>query len=199
MSFADFVSCLLACFVLLFSMVSLDKDKFQRLIGSVPGRAHLDLQAPQPVDRGMIPEGADPARSPTYLLTLIEGSFAKDPKLADLGLTGDLDRVIVSLPVDALIRELGTGGGANKDGMLFALGGALRSFPNEIMVEGRGIDAGDAERWGKLFLLTQMSAAAIEQAGVAGPVPARTALGAGEAGAMQVNVVITARAADIAD
>ena len=29
MSFADFVSCLLACFVLLFSMVSLDNDKFQ--------------------------------------------------------------------------------------------------------------------------------------------------------------------------
>ena len=30
MSFADFVSCLLACFVLLFSMVSLDKEKFQK-------------------------------------------------------------------------------------------------------------------------------------------------------------------------
>jgi hypothetical protein len=47
MSFADFVSCLLACFVLLFSMVSLDKDKFQKIIGSIPGRANLDLQAPQ--------------------------------------------------------------------------------------------------------------------------------------------------------
>ena len=54
MSFADFVSCLLACFVLLFSMVSLDKDKFQKIIGSIPGRANLDLQAPQPVERGMI-------------------------------------------------------------------------------------------------------------------------------------------------
>jgi hypothetical protein len=180
-------------------MVSLDKDKFQRLIGSVPGRAHLDLQAPQPVDRGMIPEGTDPARSPTYLLTLLEGSFAQDPRLADLGLTGDLDRVTVSLPVDTLIKELGTAGGANKESMLFALGGALRSFPNQIMVEGRGIEAGDAERWGKLFLLTQMSAAAIEQAGVTGPILARTALGVGDAGAMQVNVVITARAADIAD
>jgi flagellar motor protein MotB len=36
MSFADFVSCLLACFVLLFSMVSLDKEKFQQIIGSIP-------------------------------------------------------------------------------------------------------------------------------------------------------------------
>lgn len=196
MSFADFVSCLLACFVLLFSMVSLDRDKFQKIIGSIPGRAHLDLQAPQPVERGMTPESAEPARSPNYLLTLLKGSFAKDPKLANLGLRGDHDYVIVTLPTNILITELGEGGGAKKDGVLFALGGALRSFPNEIMVQGQGVAASDVDRWGKLFLLTQLSAAAIEQAGVAGPIPARTELSPGDATAMQVNVVITARAAD---
>jgi hypothetical protein len=199
MSFADFVSCLLACFVLLFSMVSLDKEKFQKIIGSIPGRAHLDLQAPQPVDRGMISESSEPARSPNYLLTLLKASFAKDPKLADLGLAGDGDRVIVSLPVNSLIAELGDGGGGNKDGLLFALGGALRAFPNEIVIQGRGVAAADKDRWGKLFLLTQLSAAAIEQAGVAGPIPARTELAPGDATAMQVNVVITARAADTTD
>ena len=199
MSFADFVSCLLACFVLLFSMVSLDKEKFQKIIGSIPGHANLDLQAPQPVERGMISESSEPARSPNYLLTLLKGSFAKDAKLANLGLTGDGDRVIVSLPVNKLIAELGDGGGTNKDGLLFALGGALRAFPNEIMVQGQGVAAGDADRWGKLFLLTQLSATAIEQAGVTGPIPARTELDPGDASAMQVNVVITARAADTAD
>lgn len=199
MSFADFVSCLLACFVLLFSMVSLDKDKFQKIIGSIPGRAHLDLQAPQPVDRGMISETLEPARSPNYLLTLLKASFAKDPKLATLGLTGDGDRVIVSLPVNSLIAELGEGGGAKKDGLLFALGGALRSFPNEIMIQGRGVAAADGDRWGKLFLLTQLAAAAVEQAGVAGPIPSRTELDPGDATAMQVNVIITARAADTAN
>ncbi len=199
MSFADFVSCLLACFVLLFSMVSLDKEKFQKIIGSIPGRTTLDLQAPQPVERGMIPESSEPARSPNYLLTLLKGSFASDPKLAGLGLNGDGDRVIVSLPVNSLIAELGQGGGTKKDGLLFALGGALRAFPNEIMVQGRGVSAGDVERWGKLFLLTQLSATAIEQAGVAGPIPARTELDPGDATAMQVNVIITARTADTAD
>jgi len=199
MSFADFVSCLLACFVLLFSMVSLDKEKFQKIIGSIPGRANLDLQAPQPVERGMTPESSEPARSPNYLLTLLKASFAKDPKLANLGLTGDGDRVIVNLPVNSLISELGDGGGTKKDGLLFALGGALRAFPNEIMVQGQGVTASDAERWGKLFLLTQLSATAIEQAGVAGPIPVRTELDPGDAAAMQVNVIITARAADTAD
>jgi hypothetical protein len=195
MSFADFVSCLLACFVLLFSMVSIDQEKFQKIVGSIPGRAHLDLQAPQPVERGMIPESAEAARSPNYLLSLLKNSFAKDPKLAELGLSGDHDHVIVTLPTSILIAELNEGGGAKKDGVLFALGGALRSFPNEIMVQGKGVAINDPDRWGKLLLLTQMSAAAIEQAGVAGPIPSRTELAPGDAAAMQVNVVITARAA----
>jgi hypothetical protein len=195
MSFADFVSCLLACFVLLFSMVSIDRDKFQQILGSIPGRAHLDLQAPQPVERGMAPESADPARRPTYLLSLLKGSFAKDPKLATLTLRGEADRVTVTLPTDTLIAELIAGGGAKKDGLLFAVAGALRSFPNEIRVVGRGVALEDAERWGKLLLLTQMSAAAIEQAGIAGPIPARTELSAAGASAMQVDIVITERSA----
>jgi hypothetical protein len=195
MSFADFVSCLLACFVLLFSMVSIDRDKFQKILGSIPGRAHLDLQAPQPVERGMTPEIADPARSPTYLLSLLEGSFAKDPKLAALTLHGESDRVIVTLPTDVLIAELTAGGGTNKNGLLFAVAGALRSFPNEIMVVGRGVAAADSERWGKLLLLTQMSGAAIEQAGIPGPIPARTELSTAGAAAMQVDIVITERSA----
>ena len=100
---------------------------------------------------------------------------------------------VVSLPTDALIAELADGG-AKKDGVLFALGGALRAFPNEILVQGQGVGIDDAERWGKLLLLTQMSAAAIEQAGVSGPIPARTELAPGNAASMQVTVVITARA-----
>lgn len=194
LSFADFVSCLLACFVLLFSMVSVDRDKFQKIIGSIPGRAHLDLQAPQPVDRGMLPESTDPARSPDYLLTLLKRSFANDAKLSALSLAGDGTRVTVSLPASTLIAELGQGDGGNKDGLLFALGGALRSFPNEIMVEGKGVPVSDADRWGKLFLLTHLAAAAIEQAGVAGPIPARTELAASDANGMQVDVIITERA-----
>jgi hypothetical protein len=197
MSFADFVSCLLACFVLLFSMVSIDRDKFQKIMGSIPGRAHLDLQAPQPVERGMTPESADDARNPNYLLSLLRNSFAKDPKLAKLGLRGDHDHVIVTLPTSALIAELSAGGG--KDGVLFAIGGALRNFPNEIVLQGKGVGIDDPERWGKLLLLTQMSAIAIERAGVAGPIPAHTELEAGDADAMEVDIVITARASEAAN
>ncbi len=47
------------------------------------------------------------------------------------------------VPVNDLIAELGDGGGTKKDGLLFALGGALRAFPNEITVQGGGVPAGD--------------------------------------------------------
>lgn len=198
MSFADFVSCLLACFVLLFSMVSIDRDKFQKIMGAIPGRAHIDLQAPQPVERGMESETADNARNPNYLLSLLKNSFSKDPKLAKLGLAGHEDRVIVALPTDALIAELTAGGPADKDGVVFALAGALRSFPNEIIVQGQGIAIDEPERWGKLLMLTRLSAIALEQAGVPGPIPTRTELAQGNATGMRVNVIITARGADAA-
>ena len=196
MSFADFVSCLLACFVLLFSMVSIDRAKFEKIIGSIPGREHLDLQAPQPVERGMTPERADAARSPDYLLSLLKGSFAKDPKLAGLGLRSDGDRVVVTLPTDGLIAELTAGNAARPDGLLFAVAGALRSFPNEIRVEGGGVGAGDQKRWGNLLMLTQLTARALEQGGLEGPIVARTELGTADATAMQVNIVVTERAAN---
>lgn len=195
MSFADFVSCLLACFVLLFSMVSIDRAKFDKIIGSIPGREHLDLQAPQPIERGMTPESADAARSPDYLLSLLRGSFAKDPKLAKLGLKGDGDRVVVTLPTDSLIAELTAGNAARPDGLLFAVAGALRSFPNEIRVEGRGVGAADQKRWGNLLMLTQLTAGALEQGGLEGPIAARTELSTAGASAMQVTIIVTERAA----
>ena len=195
MSFADFVSCLLACFVLLFSMVSIDRAKFDKIIGSIPGRKHLDMQAPQPIERGMTPESADAARSPDYLLSLLKGSFAKDPKLAGLGLQGDGDQVIVSLPTDSLMAELTAGNAAKPDGLLFAVAGALRSFPNEIMVQGKGVAIGDQKRWGNLLLLTQLTAQALEQGGLEGPILARTELDDGGSSLMQVGIIVTGRAA----
>ena len=194
MSFADFVSCLLACFVLLFSMVSIDREKFDKILGSIPGRVNLDMQAPQPVERGMTPESADAARSPNYLLSLLKGSFAKDPKLTKLGLAGNGDQVIVTLPTDTLIAELASGAATKQGGLLFAAAGALRSFPNEIRVEGRGVSASDQQRWGNLLSLTQLTARALEQGGLDGPINARTELTAGGASAMQVNIIVTARA-----
>lgn len=193
LSFADFVSCVLACFVLLFSMVSIDREKFLRILGDVPGRQYVEQQAPQPVERGMIPDSTSAARDAGYLLALLQDSFGKDPLLRSLKLTGEGEKVRIALPTDALLGELRAGTAAKSGGLIFAIAGTLRSFPNEIVLEGKGVAASEAERWGNLLLLTQMTAQALEQGGVAGPVPARTSLAGG--GELRVEIVITERTA----
>jgi Membrane MotB of proton-channel complex MotA/MotB len=193
MSFADFVSCLLACFVLLFSMVSLNREQLLRILGNVPGRQYVEQQAPQPVERGMIPDSTTPARDVSYLLALLRESFAKDPVLAKLPLAGEAGLVRISLPTDTLLGELRAGTAAKPGGLLYAIAGSLRAFPNEIVLQGGGASASDPERWGNLLLLTQMTALALEQGGVAGPVLARTSLGGD--GGLQVEIVITERTA----
>lgn len=191
MSFADFVSCLLACFVLLFSMVSIDREKFLRILGNVPGRQYVDEQAPQPVERAMTPDSTTPARDATYLLALLRDSFAKDQQLAALTLTGEGEKVRIALPTTTLLEELRAGTAAKPGGLLYAVAGTLRSFPNEIVIEGKGAAAADTARWGNLLLLTQMTALALEQGGVAGSIPARTDLTG--SGTIRVDVVITER------
>jgi hypothetical protein len=193
MSFADFVSCLLACFVLLFSMVSLNREQLLRILGNVPGRQYVEQQAPQPVERGMIPDSTTLARDVSYLLALLRESFAKDPLLAKLPLAGEAGVVRISLPTDTLLGELRAGTAAKPGGLLYAIAGSLRAFPNEIVLQGDGASASDAERWGNLLLLTQMTALALEQGGVAGPILARTGLGGD--GGPQVEIVITERTA----
>lgn len=193
LSFADFISCVLACFVLLFSMVSIDREKFLRILGDVPGRQYVEQQAPQPVERGMVPDGTLPARDAGYLLALLRDSFAKDPLLADLKLAGAGEKVRIALPTDVLLAELRAGTAAKPGGLLFAVAGTLRSFPNEIVVEGSGVAASDPERWGSLLMLTQMAALALEQGGIAGPVPARTGLADGSS--LSVGILITERTA----
>lgn len=196
MSFADFVSCLLACFVLLFSMVSIDREKLLRILGNVPGRQYVEQQAPVPVERGMTSDSTATARDATYLLALLRESFAKDPQLAKLPLAGEGEKVRISLPTVQLLEEVRAGKAAKPGGLLYALAGTLRSFPNEIVVEGKGASAKDASakdgaRWGNLLLLAQMTALALEQGGIAGAIPARTDIVG--VGAPRIEVVITER------
>lgn len=191
LSYADFISCLLACFVLLFSMVSLDRETFLRILGNVPGRQYSDTEAPQPAERSMTPDSTTGAREATYLLALLRDSFAKDKQLAALPLAGERDKVRIALPTAQLLEQMRAGAAAKPGGLLYAVAGTLRSFPNEILVEGKGVAIADAGRWGNLLQLTQMTALALEQAGIAGAIPARTDL-AGD-GALRVEVVITER------
>ena len=187
LSFADFVGCLLACFVLLFSMVSIDKTKLNQILAAIPGRQYVNLDAVQPDQQALPVAPTEDARDPSYLVAVLKSKLDEDPALRNLRVDGYADRVVLSLTPEQLAADLEPGPTGKSGALVFALGGALQALPNEIVVDGAwpaGTAAGGdpAAEWRKSLLLAYRVAAGLENVGVAGPILARAHVaGAGPA------------------
>jgi hypothetical protein len=136
LSFCDFVSCLLACFVLLYSLVALDQSKLNQILQGVPGRQVVQDLPPNAEKRGMevAPEGD--ARNADYLTSVMRAKIEQDPALAGIEVEGQGDRVLLHLPVKALL-SVDTANAPAGERLVYALGGALNSLPNRVAVEVR--------------------------------------------------------------
>jgi flagellar motor protein MotB len=135
MSFADFVSCLLACFVLLYSLVAVDRAKFDKILEGMPGRQVVE-DIPGSADRAMAVMPQDEGRNADYLVAVMRSKLAQDPALANIGVEGQGDRVLLHLPPKDLLSIEGSGEAAGQR-LVYALGGALGSLPNAMAVEVR--------------------------------------------------------------
>ena len=134
MSFADFVSCLLACFVLLYSLVAVDRAKFDKLLEGMPGRQVVE-DIPGSAARAMAVVPQDDGRNADYLVSVMRSKLDKDPALANVTVEGQGDRILLHLPPkDLLSVESGEAAGQK---LVYALGGALGSLPNLVAVEVR--------------------------------------------------------------
>lgn len=195
LSFADFVGCLLACFVLLFSMVSIDKAKLNQMLAAVPGRQFVDLDAVQQTEAALPSVSTADARDPSYLVAVLESKLDEDPALRDLQVDGFADRVVVSLTPEQLAADLEPGPTGKSGALVFALGGALRSLPNEIVVDGawptgNAAQADAGAEWRKSLLLAYRVASGLENVGVAGPILARAHVAGSGAAKPGVQVII---------
>jgi hypothetical protein len=184
MSFADFVSCLLACFVLLYSLEALDQAKFKQLLSGVPGRQVVE-DVPGIENRAMEITPQDEGRNADYLVSVIRAKLEQDPALANITVEGQGDRVLLHLPPKDLL-SIGTAGGAAGQQLVYALGGALGSVPNRIAVEVR--PDRPAEFATGLTYAVRL-AQRLEQAGANGTLAARARLTApGEAAGIDLIV-----------
>jgi hypothetical protein len=135
MSFADFVSCLLACFVLLYSLAAIDQAKLQKILNGVPGRQVVENIPPsQKRAMDVLPE--QQGRNADYLVSVMRAKLAEDPALASIQVEGQGDRVILHIPPKDLLSVTGDGQPAGQP-LVHALGGALGTVPNRIAVEVR--------------------------------------------------------------
>jgi flagellar motor protein MotB len=184
MSFADFVSCLLACFVLLYSLVAVDRAKFDQLMEGMPGRQVVE-DIPGSADRAMKVLPQDEGRNADYLASVIRAKFEHDPALANIAVASEGDRVILRLPPKDLL-SVGSAGQAAGQDLVYAIGGALGTVPNTIAVEVR--PDRPAEFTAGLAYAVRL-AERLEQAGANGPIAARTRLTApGEAAGIDLIV-----------
>src|SRR3954471_1368190 len=77
MSFADFVSCLLACFVMLYGLEAIDQAKFRKIMDGVPGRQVVeDIPASQKRAIEVLPE--QQGRNADYLVSVMRAKLGED-------------------------------------------------------------------------------------------------------------------------
>ena len=184
MSFADFVSCLLACFVLLYSLVALDKAKLDKILQGMPGRQVVE-DIPGSAERAMAVVPQDEGRNADYLASVIRAKLEHDPALANIAVESQGDRILLHLPPKDLL-SVETSGATAGQSLVYALGGALGTVPNRIAVEVR--PDRPAEFTAGLAYAVRL-AQRLEQAGANGTVTARTRLTApGEAAGIDLIV-----------
>ena len=135
--FADMLSLLLAFFVLLFSMSTLRIDTWLSMTNGLkqrlnPARYQAETSGPSDKD---LPRSTDrKAMNLGYLAPLIEEKIGAVRDLRMASITPQSDRIIISIPSDALF--FGRDQTLNSDGVrrIFVLGGLLSTIGNRVTV-----------------------------------------------------------------
>jgi chemotaxis protein MotB len=170
-TFTDLAALMLALFVMLFSMSTMDEAKWRRV---AVGRQAVRGRGARRLGRAQHRRGRDL----DYLAALLARQMAAEPRLAEAILHRGGDRIVISLPEGLLFAPDSATPHARSAAPLFTLAGLLRNLPNRIEVEGHtDPDPPNAARYASNWDLSLRRAlavrAALERAGYSRPVVAR--------------------------
>jgi chemotaxis protein MotB len=138
-TFADLISLLLTFFVLLFSMSSLENAKWQRVNALLSTRSVPDTtedMTSQGSARNLPVVESRYAADLDYLAAIFNQQLAKDQALAGIAVRRLDDRVVISLPEDAVFSS--GQGELDRRGqqIMYVLSGILRNIGNQIDIQG---------------------------------------------------------------
>ncbi|CCQ74117.1 flagellar motor protein MotB [Magnetospira sp. QH-2] len=138
-TFTDLVSLMLTFFVMLFSMSSVQVDKWEEMIDTLsqtlnPTREVQTIKPTSTYNIRMVLR--ERAINLDYLMAVLEEKMAEDHLLSSSRLLHLSDRVIVSLPGDLLFGPNSALLSEKAREALFELGGVLRNINNQVMVQG---------------------------------------------------------------
>lgn len=173
---ADLASLMLVFFVMLFAMTELDQKELERVLGTSIVEP-LNDNASQSVvtDQALPRRDAGEGRDPDYLSSVIRAKFESDPLLRDLEVVGYGDRAVITIPLTRLAQALNPAE-SNQEGLLYALGGALQTLPNRIVVDANLMKEsarGDRETWARALKVAHRVATGLQSTGIADPIAAR--------------------------
>lgn len=172
MSFADFAGCLLASFVLLYSLAQTDRERMQAAFGieSAP-KVEAGTQGGA-ADKSMATKPVEDGKNTDYLASLLQTKIDAAPALADVKVISLTDKVALDLPV-ARINADATAADRSDD-LLFALAGLLSVIENDSAISAEIPMTADGESWSKGMLLANALAQKLRDSGAPDSLTART-------------------------
>lgn len=139
-SFTDLISLMLAFFVLMFSMVEPEQQRFAALAKGASARSTATRPSDAPPEPGAVFNAptVEPALAANldYLAALLRNQLAADPLLAALPVRREDDRVVIVLAGGRLFADDAPAFSESGRRMLFLLGDALGRLPNRVEVVG---------------------------------------------------------------
>lgn len=140
-TFADISALLLAFFVMLFSMSTLEVEEWQKVVSRLKaGDQQSEPLRPQPNSANNVPTvDIRPALPLGYLTEVLDEKLRQDPVLAEAFIHRLDELVIVSLPSDVLFRPSDVELTSAARNALFRLSSAIAQIGNQIDVYGHAM------------------------------------------------------------
>ncbi|WP_374652392.1 flagellar motor protein MotB [Dongia sp.] len=175
MSFADFAGCLLASFVLLYSLAQTDRARMQAAFGIETVESDIDAEEGT-AEKSMAAKPAPEGRDTDYLATLLATKIEAAPALKDVLVLPREGSVTLELPMERIDAEA-----AREEDLLFALAGLLAVTPNEAAISADMPEDGKAGNWGKGIVLANALVTRLQDAGAPDTLTARTGISTDDA------------------
>lgn len=190
MSFADFAGCLLASFVLLYSLAQTDREKMQSAFGIDP---QSNIQAEDGAAKeSMAAKESEDGRDTDYLANLLATKIEGNAAFEGVKVVPLTDSVVLDLP---LARLTATGGALaqNKD-LVFALAGMLANITNDTALSADLTQDGTGANWVTGMTVANHLTQRLKDRGAPESLRARTAISAD--GDPHVRLILTREAGE---
>lgn len=206
-TFTDLIALMLTFFVLLYSMSSLEKQKWRELVGAFSEQLNTmtPSDAPRPTVVLQIKKDRDPAPGADldYLEPILLEQLAADPALSALSLHRGRRGVVLSLPAASVFDGAGAGTTAAARRLAYPLARLLANLGNSVeltvVTRDQAEDPGFRSPWAFALARAESVSDLLAHAGYDGPLIARAAVAdptrdpAG-APAERIDIVITKEA-----